>query len=444
MHPRAALITLLTSSILLACGASSEDVGGGAGAVQGGARDAAHGYAVGIRSGRSVCSGALVAPNLVLTARHCVASSPPGPVTCKTARFDAVHATKAMAVTTEPSLAKPKRTYAIASVIVPDDDAACGADIALLLLTDPIPRAEAVPATPLVQFPMTARTRVGREVTVIGYGATSATSKDPGVRRVREHVRVSCVPGEWSFGCFGRATDREFATDGSVCGGDSGSGAYEQSSFERGEPLVLGVLSRGLSLGEECADATYTRTDSHADMIVRAAKVAAERGGYPLPAWAKPAPADAGAAEPDASVGKADAGADAGRPDARDAGASAPDAAAPLPATDAGAPPPVPADEEPMWTPPPTSPSSSSSSSTSSSGASRAGDDDEARAGDEGTPAASGDAEASGCAVAATPRTAGLAPLVAMLAIAAMMGSRLRRARAAPLRHRQRGGAKRP
>jgi hypothetical protein len=89
---------------------------------------------------------------------------------------------------------------------------------------------------------------------------------------------------------------REFITEGGTCAGDSGSGAYEQASVDKGAPYVMGVLSRALEAGATCVDSAYTRTDAFAPLIVAAARKAALAGGYPLPAWANDpvALADAG------------------------------------------------------------------------------------------------------------------------------------------------------
>lgn len=103
------------------------------------------------------------------------------------------------------------------------------------------------------------------------------------------------------------------AGDG-LCSGDSGGSAFDQESFTRGRPVTFGVLSRAGETGLKCVDAVFTRTDAFSDLLVGAAKEAAEAGGYPLPAWA-----GGGTGE-----GGADAGADAGSPAAPPAGGEAP------------------------------------------------------------------------------------------------------------------------
>ena len=44
-------------------------------------------------------------------------------------------------------------------------------------------------------------------------------------------------------------SDKEFVTEGWVCSGDSGGGAFDQHSFTAGTPFVLGALGRARELG---------------------------------------------------------------------------------------------------------------------------------------------------------------------------------------------------
>src|SRR5690606_30458160 len=97
-----------------------------------------------------------------------------------------------------------------------------------------------------------------------------------------------------NLACDGRLgqlidSDAEFVTEGWVCSGDSGGGAFDQRSFDDGAPYVLGALSRGPQTESRCLAAIYTRTDAHAEMIVGAGLKAAEEGGYDAPEWTKPA-----------------------------------------------------------------------------------------------------------------------------------------------------------
>ena len=301
--PTLQLALLLSVATLAGCAQEMGDgelkkegpVGHLSSAIQGGVTDtnAAHNFAVGVanRFG-GVCSGTLIAPNLVMTARHCVI--PPSndeSVTCAN-RFPANVAASALYVTTEPNLYKAKSYYAATEIITPADSAFCGNDIALIILEKDVPASEAQPATPVVQFKMTDR-RLSGSITAMGYGITNPSAEDSGQRRIRQNIPLLCIPGSKTLDCSGdmaKYSDdaAEFVTEGYVCSGDSGSGAFDQKSFDKGSPFVMGTLSRGPQTKDKCLAAIYSRTDAHAQLIVDAAKKAAQQGSYELPSWTAP------------------------------------------------------------------------------------------------------------------------------------------------------------
>jgi hypothetical protein len=189
-------------------------------------------------------------------------------------------------VTTEPEMTNASTYVGVTSIVVPTESGFCGNDIALLVLDTVIPASAATPVTPAVQFKMTDRSKVGTTLVTMGYGNTGPTRDDGGQRRIRRSVSVRCIPGDAQIDCPVDESEspREFITQGFACEGDSGGGAFDQASFDQA-PIVLGVLSRAYDSNTTCEDATYTRTDAFTQLLIDAAKTAADQGGYPYPTW---------------------------------------------------------------------------------------------------------------------------------------------------------------
>ena len=291
--------------------------------VQGGTVDTTHNYAVGVCVGSGpgqcqlLCSGALIAPNLVMTARHCVDQSP-SQIDCTNPTyntFGGLHTSVAnFWITTYYQMFQGSNGWHQATKIVTTPGTAvCGNDMAFIILSDNVTVGQAGGAfvTPVVQYPMTDHTRYKTTVTAIGYGDTSATTQDAGTRHILQNVNLLCIPGDPIIDCGTQSqiNVNEFVSGDSTCEGDSGSSAFEQSNFNKNIPVSFGVLSRGGASGSTCLQPVYTRTDKWSSFIISTAQTAASMGAYPAPAWTQPPPpADAGTPAQDAGSSTGDSG----------------------------------------------------------------------------------------------------------------------------------------
>lgn len=201
-----------------------------------------------------LCSGALVAPNVVLTARHCVTRHATTSVSCddKGSSANGAHVIGdeepgviGVYLGASPSFAKAPVARA-RTVVAPSGPYLCDSDIALVVLDTPI-----TTVRPLaMRLHRSARTE--ERILAVGYGQNDQSSPI-GTRFRRGGVAV-LAQGAGVSASKTPLGPREFEVGTSICQGDSGGPALSEESG-----AVIGVVSRGGGCAEDFGH-IYTTT----------------------------------------------------------------------------------------------------------------------------------------------------------------------------------------
>jgi hypothetical protein len=213
----------------------------------------------------TLCSGAMVAPNLVLTARHCVSRAVTATPACDAhgRSHNGVHladdADPAQIAIYTGSHVRVDRDAARARAIRtlhPTGQVLCDADVAFLVLDRPLPE--------VTVLPMRLRGSVesGDRVVPVGFGGGLANAI--GHRVAREGSTVLTIGPAANADTGAVLGPREFEVDSATCRGDSGGPALDARTGE-----IVGVVSRGASCSAP-GNHVYTRVDSYANLAAAA------------------------------------------------------------------------------------------------------------------------------------------------------------------------------
>jgi hypothetical protein len=259
------------------------------------------------------CSGVLVAPNVVVTAAHCLTGQntmvecgePTSALTTtRPATGFRVTATADLQSTAPP----PSAYWSVKSVALSSAEGSslCGHDVGVLMLETAVALSVAKPLDVTFELPHQQST-----FTAYGYGAGHSSGTGEGVRRELTDQAIECIgsscDGFVISGVAGAgpvlapAVDaKEFVGTDGACPGDSGGPALTDSS------TVFAIVSRGHG---DCSTPVYALLPTELRAVVRAA---ADEAGYDAPVWAVEPVSGSGGGSTNEPRAGGDAGAEGG------------------------------------------------------------------------------------------------------------------------------------
>lgn len=238
----------------------------------------AHPAVVMLVNGNGACTASLIAPKLVLTARHCVSQNLQPGIGCdiygnstngnhvgndfSPGSFDVFTGVN-------PNFGSPAASGA--QLFHPPGQNLCNNDIALLVLD------KAIATTPL-KVRLDWGPQEGELTTAVGYGSINDAQQGSGKRRRRTNVPVYTAGQDWNH----LTGAGELAVGQAACAGDSGGPVISTGG------AVIGVASRVANCNDPNTSAKYVRLDYHKALILQAFAAAGaspshEAGSPPTP-----------------------------------------------------------------------------------------------------------------------------------------------------------------
>ena len=227
--------------------------------------------------GQGICTGTLIAPQLVLTAGHCLDGS----------RSPIKHVVAVFSNDINVEIKKEQTRLGVKATIHPDflENAMFGAaswsDVALLKLDSPAPADFKVARLPKGDN----LTPAGAKLVQAGFGKTeaadSATADTTGILRQVSGIKILEKSAD------GKELKLDEATKGS-CKGDSGGPAFVRE--RDGKYTLVGTDSRGAGHDSCIGVGIYTNVASHLEWIAKQSELLMATAAATSPAPATPVP----------------------------------------------------------------------------------------------------------------------------------------------------------